>query len=350
MNTELWHGRRVLVTGHTGFKGAWLSLWLESLGAEVFGLSLPPYDDQGAVTALHPGFAAETYCDIRDRRTTAAHFMTWRPEVVFHLAAQALVLAGYEDPIGTYETNVLGTVNVLSASVDAGVGEVVVVTSDKVYANDGSGRMFSETDPLGGTDPYSASKACADIAAQSWRSLAKSGDTAIGIARAGNVIGGGDTSQDRLLPDIWRAVQSGIPLQLRKPDAVRPWQFVLEPLRGYLLLAERLISDPAATPTAVNFGPTSASCRSVREVVELTLERIGRRTWTAVTASQPEEATLLSLDSALAERLLGWRPVLDLETAIDWTVGWWQESTSNGDLRALAERQVADYSALITEA
>lgn len=346
MNTGLWHGRRVLVTGHTGFKGAWLALWLERLGAEVFGLSLPPYDDHGAITALHPGFAAEAYCDIRDRRALVAYFMTWRPEVVFHLAAQALVLASYHDPIGTYETNVLGTVNVLSASVDASVGEVVVVTSDKVYANDGSGKVFSEADPLGGDDPYSASKACADIVAQSWHSVTRSGGTAIGVARAGNVIGGGDVARNRLLPDAWRAVQLGVPLQLRNPDAVRPWQFVLEPLRGYLLLAERMMLHPAETPTAVNFGPDGASCRSVREVVELVFERFGEGTWTPGTASQPQEAALLSLDSALAERSLGWRPSLDLEMAIDWTVAWWQESSSRGNLRALAERQLDDYRTL----
>lgn len=346
MNEELWKGRRVLVTGHTGFKGAWLALWLERLGAEVLGLSLPPSDDQGAFRALRPKLAAEAYCDVGDRAAVAAKVKEWRPEVVFHLAAQALVMAGHDDPVGTYETNVLGTVNVLAASTDVGVRGVVVVTSDKVYANNGSGKAFTEADPLGGDDPYSGSKACADLAARSWHSRAGRAGMTIAVARSGNVIGGGDLAENRLLPDAWRAIQSGVPLQVRNPDSVRPWQFVLEPLRGYLLLAERLLEFPDKTPRALNFGPTDDSCRPVREVVELVLGRYGEGTWVNCMTNQPREAVLLHLDPRLAGQSIGWRPCLGLEAAIDWTLEWWRTMSAGGALRSLAERQLDDYHAL----
>ena len=276
-----------------------------------------------------------------DREQLFALMDAWRPEIVFHLAAQALVPDGYRDPIGTFETNVSGTVNVVSAAVLAGAHAVVVVTSDKVYANDGSGRAFTESDPLGSRDPYSASKACADIAARSLRSLPGSEGTALAVARAGNVIGGGDVAADRLLPDAWRAVVSDTPLQLRNPDAVRPWQFVLEPLLGYLLLGEELLTRPEAAPEAVNFGPPLASCRPVSEVVELAFERFGHGSWERAGGDNPPEAALLRLDATLAERTLGWSPPLPcLESAVEQTVEWWQTAADGGDLRALALSQL----------
>lgn len=345
MNNGLWSGRRVLVTGHTGFKGAWLSLWLEQMGATVFGIALPP-PDGGAYVALRPTLEAECHCDIRDRERVFSLLDEWRPEIVFHLAAQALVPEGYRDPIGTFEINVTGTVNVISAGVAAGARAVVVVTSDKVYANDGSGRAFTESDPLGGHDPYSASKACADIAARSMRSLAESAGTVIAVARAGNVIGGGDVAADRLLPDAWRAVSADRPLRLRHPDAVRPWQFVLEPLLGYLLLADRLLTDPAGAPEAVNLGPALSSCRPVREVVERAFEQFGQGSWKPANENHPPEAALLHLDAALAKRTLGWYPLVDLEAAVEQTLEWWRTSAAGGDLRMLAVSQLTDLERL----
>lgn len=345
MNEGLWRGRRVLVTGHTGFKGSWLSLWLEQLGATAFGLALPP-PDGGAHEALHPKLQAEQHCDIRDRDRIFALIAAWQPEVVFHLAAQALVPESYRDPVTTFETNVAGTINVVAAAVASGARAVVVVTSDKVYANDDAGRAFVESDSLGGHDPYSASKACADIATRSLRSITQPDETAIAVARAGNVIGGGDVSADRLLPDAWRAATSGRPLRLRCPDGVRPWQFVLEPLRGYLLLAEQLLTDASAAPEAVNFGPRLSSCRPVREVVELTFERFGRGVWEPAEGPQPAEAALLHLDVTLAQRVLGWAPVLDLEAAVDRTVRWWATASASGDLRQLAIAQINELTLL----
>lgn len=346
MNREFWSGRRVLITGHTGFKGAWLSLWLERLRASTFGIGLPPLEGN-AYVALQPTLEAECQCDIRDRERVLALLDEWRPEVVFHLAAQALVPEGYRDPIGTFETNVTGTINVISAAVATGARAIVIVTSDKVYSNVGTGRAFTEADPLGGHDPYSASKACADIAARSLRSLAGSSATAIAVARAGNVIGGGDVAADRLLPDAWRAVMADRPLRLRNPDAVRPWQFVIEPLLGYLLLAEQLLSDPEGAPEAVNFGPPLSSCRPAREVVEIAFERFGQGVWEPTGEGHPPEAALLRLDAGLATRALGWSPLLDLRTAIERTVGWWQTSAAGSDLRMLAISQLTDLERLI---
>ncbi|MEX2293221.1 MAG: CDP-glucose 4,6-dehydratase [Acidimicrobiales bacterium] len=346
MGASFWNGRRVLVTGHTGFKGAWLSLWLERLGADVYGLGLAPAGSGGAYEALSKPTGGEALFDIRNRERVRAEMEGWRPEVVFHLAAQALVRAGYQDPIGTYETNVLGTVNTLAAAAAAGAQAVVVATSDKVYANDGSGRAFKEADPLGGRDPYSSSKACADLAAQAWRCLEESAGTAIGVARAGNVIGGGDEAEDRLLPDAWRAVQAGQALQLRHPDSVRPWQFVLDPLLGYLLMAERLVSDPSNTPPVVNFGPDLASCRPVREVVDLAYAGLGRGSWQIEEGSHPEEAAILRLDASRAEQALGWKPRLDLVAAVEWTVAWWRGDLAGDDLRGLAMDQIAAYESL----
>lgn len=342
-----WCGRRVLVTGHTGFKGAWLSLWLERLGATVSGLALLPSDPAAAIHALAPRLNQDLETDIRDREGLAQAVDDIRPEIVFHLAAQALVPASYRDPIGTYETNVLGTVNVLAASIDAGVKAVVVITSDKVYANDDSGRAFVETDMLGGRDPYSASKACADLAAQSWRTLPEAGGTAIAIARAGNVIGGGDVAPERLLPDVHRALLAQKPVVLRRPEAVRPWQFVLEPLSGYLSLGARLLTAPILAPVAVNLGPALVSCRAVHEVVNLAHRVWGGGSWLPAEGNQPAEAPLLTLDSTLAANSLEWRPRLDLETAVEWTVGWWRAAAFGDDLRTLALDQISAYEARI---
>lgn len=340
-----WAGRRVLVTGHTGFKGAWLSLWLDRLGAEVTGLALPPEDRHGAFTAMGPGRGRSVIADLRDRAAVAAVVHEARPEVMFHLGAQALVRRGYADPCGTFATNVSGTAHVLEAAIAAGARAIVVVTSDKVYANDGRGRSFVETDRLGGDDPYSASKACAELVVASWRSVAPG--TPMSTARAGNVIGGGDTAADRLLPDVARALATGRPVRLRHPEAVRPWQFVLEPLYGYLLLGSCLLADPAHAPLAVNFGPPPASCQPVQQVVDRVIELAGGGTSEVSAELGPPETAALRLDASEAARSLGWRPALDLDTALAWTVEWWDRSRTGGDLRALACDQVERYEALV---
>lgn len=343
MKIGSWDGRRVLITGHTGFKGAWLALWLEQLGAVVSGIALPAHDPDAAFHVLRPKLEFDLHVDIRDRHAVVNAVAAAEPEVVVHLAAQALVPESYRDPIGTYETNVLGTVNVIASAVQASARSVVVVTSDKVYANGGSGAPFTERDPLGGDDPYSASKACADIAAQSWRALMADSATTIAIARAGNVIGGGDTSAGRLLPDVYRALSARETVHLRRPNSVRPWQFVLEPLYGYLLLAQQTIDMKEKSPVAVNFGPPIESCQPVKSVVEMAIDRWGSGSWIADAGEGFREASLLRLDSSLAQGRLGWKPRLDLAQAVSLTVDWWRAAAQGDDRRQLALAQMDEF-------
>jgi CDP-glucose 4,6-dehydratase len=255
---------------------------------------------------------------------------------------------GHRDPAGTYATNVLGTVHLLEALQDSpSTTAVVVVTSDKVYANAGRGKPFREEDPLGGSDPYSGSKVCAEMVVQAWRnSLAPSASMAVATARAGNVIGGGDVAPDRLLPDAWRAITTHTPLLVRYPEATRPWQFVLEPLLGYLLLAQQLALAPATTPHSLNFGPEVEGCRSVLEVVRRVFERLGTGSWEMEQVGQPAEASLLTLDSSRAREVLAWRGRLDFDQALEWTVQWWDRERRGGDLQELAATQVEAYETL----
>lgn len=341
-----WKGRRVLVTGHTGFKGAWVSLMLELAGAEVTGLALPPEDAAGAYTALGPWPSLDSHeVDLRNAEAVARTVAGADPEVILHLGAQALVRRAYADPAATWAVNAIGTANVLDAARRApSLLAVVVVTSDKVYANAGDGLAFREDDRLGGHDPYSSSKAGAELVTASWRrSFFGDGRVGIATARAGNVIGGGDRGADRLLSDVWRALEAGTPVGLRYPRATRPWQFVLEPLSGYLLLAERLATAPADAPAAVNFGPDPAMSWPVAAVVERVFELWGGGRWEQVGKPQPEEATTLSVDAGLAQAILGWKPRLDLDTALAWTIAWWRCRADGGDLRALARSQVDAY-------
>ncbi len=349
VNQGFWYGRRVLVTGHTGFKGAWLALWLESLGATVSGLSLPPEHPLGAYSAFRLERSIRSHhVDLRDRELVTSAVASADPQTIFHLGAQALVRRGYADPITTYAVNVLGTAHVLAAANSASsLDGVVVVTSDKVYRNTGDDRAFTEDDRLGGSDPYSSSKACAEIVAAAWRaSYLALESTALATARAGNVIGGGDWGDDRLLPDVWRSLTGGSPLRLRSPWATRPWQFVLEPIFGYLLLAESLSKSPEATPSAVNFGPGPSGSRSVAAVVDRAIALWGSGRWDTETHPQPSEADTLRLDSSLAATTLGWRPILDLDSAIAWTVEWWQAEAVGGDRRELALAQIEAYDRL----
>jgi CDP-glucose 4,6-dehydratase len=336
-----WSGRKVLVTGHTGFKGAWLARWLERVGADVTGLALPADDPAGigAMTRVRG-----SHVDIRDREATAAAITGARPDVVFHLAAQPLVRRSYERPLETYETNVLGTLHVLDGAAAAGAGAVVVVTTDKVYRQDGTPRAFVEADPLGGDDPYSASKAAAELLVAEWARRHRA-QVRVSTARAGNVIGGGDRGVDRLLPDLVRAAESGAPAAIRNPGATRPWQHVLDPLAGYLVIAERLLDDGAAVPPAVNLGPDRASA-PVAEVADAFVASLGRGAWSTDAGTHPHEAPTLALDATLARTTLGWRPRLDLGTSIEWTASWYRTQLEGGDVLGITDQQLAAYEEL----
>jgi CDP-glucose 4,6-dehydratase len=342
-----WRDRRVLLTGHTGFKGAWLCLWLRSLGAEVTGYALAPSGDAN-LWSLVGARTRSIIGDIRDATRLAAVVTEAAPQVVIHMAAQALVRESYRDPLGTFGTNVMGTANLLQACRGArDLGCVVVVTSDKVYENHGAGRPFSEDDRLGGHDPYSNSKACAELLTGCFRDSFFNNGPPVASARAGNVIGGGDWSADRLIPDCVRALESGAPVTLRYPEAVRPWQHVLEPLSGYLALAEALVRTPASAPRAVNFGPDPASFCTVREVVEAFSARFaGRPGWRRDPEVHPAEAQALTLSSALAARALGWRPVLGIGETLSWTAEWYRAFTAGENMTAFSEAQLARYQGL----
>jgi CDP-glucose 4,6-dehydratase len=283
--------------------------------------------------------------DIRDEREVRAVVADARPQIVIHMAAQALVKASYRDPLGTFATNVMGTANLLQACRDApDLQCVVVVTSDKVYENHGRGEPFVETDRLGGHDPYSNSKACAELLTMSFRDSFFKDGPPVASARAGNVIGGGDWSVDRLIPDCVRALDAGSPVTLRYPDAVRPWQHVLEPLSGYLALASALVLEPTTTPRAVNFGPDPASFCTVREVVEAFSARFdGKPGWIRDSAAHVAEASALTLSSARAERSLGWRSKLGIEESLSWTAEWYRAFAEGRNMLAFCEAQLAQY-------
>lgn len=318
---RFWAGRRVLLTGHTGFKGSWLSAWLASLGAKVTGLALPPENEPslfeliGVERMVHSCFG-----DIRDAEVVKNALHRCAPDVVFHLAAQPLVLESLRDPLSTFATNALGTVHVLEAIRDTpSVRAAVMVTSDKCYRD--SAAVCAEEDPLGGADPYSASKACAEIAVAAWRS-SFFGRRGIGLAsaRAGNVIGGGDFAADRLMPDLVLGAQAGRTIRLRYPAAIRPWQHVLDALSGYLLLAEALSEDSAEFAKSWNFGPTRTEPWTVAAVADAVMAALGGGSWESAKGDREPEAPVLRLCSLRARRQLGWEPRLDIEAAIEWTL------------------------------
>jgi CDP-glucose 4,6-dehydratase len=348
VDQDFWTGRRVLVTGHTGFKGAWLCLWLQALGAGVSGLAAgaPTRPSLYELAGVGEHMAAEYELDVRDGPAVRDALAQARPEVVLHLAAQPLVRRSLREPAATYEINVMGTVNVLEAvrQADVGVRGVVVVTSDKCYANPGGPRRFVEGDPLGGSDPYSSSKAGAELVASAYRQSFFSGEdcatTGVATARAGNVIGGGDWGEDRLMADVVRAVETGTPMLVRNPHAVRPWQHVLNPLGGYLLIAERLCRDQRAA-RAWNLGPAVADEQPVSSIMGRLGELWdGRLEWRLDARANPPEAGHLALDSSDAERELGWRPACDLDKALELTVEWHRAHGDGEEMRQVSLAQI----------
>lgn len=345
-NAAFWRGRRVLVTGHTGFKGAWLALWLQRLGAEVSGVALNPDTQPNLFQQLGDlGLRHDMRCDIRDADDVMQLMQAVQPEVVLHLAAQALVRPSYADPVGTFATNIMGTAHVLEAVRHTpAVRVVVAVTTDKVYRNREWPHPYRESDRLGGHDPYSASKAACELVIDGYRqSFLNAQGVALASARAGNVIGGGDWAQDRLLPDAVRAWSAGTPLHVRRPDAVRPWQHVLEPLCGYLRLAEHLWQHPQAEP-AWNFGPAAAAALSVREVIASAQAAFGQgQTQFAETVQGVHEAGLLALDASLAQQRLGWCARWDTHQAITRTLQWYRAHWAGQDARALCLADLNAY-------
>ncbi|WP_322103811.1 CDP-glucose 4,6-dehydratase [Paraburkholderia sp. J41] len=347
---HFWRNRRVFVTGHTGFKGSWLALWLDRLGARTTGYALPPPTTPSLYELARVDARIDSVIgDVRDAAQLRAAMGAAQPEIVFHLAAQPLVRASYMEPAATFSTNVMGTVNLLDAvRATPSVRSVVVVTTDKCYRNQEWAWGYRESDPLGGHDPYSASKAATELVASAYRaSFLEAGGVTVSTARAGNVIGGGDFAQDRLLPDFVRAAATDTELEIRHPDATRPWQFVLDPLRGYLELAERGFAREPGIADAWNFGPDENSVRTVREVVDgfitsCSLSRPPRVRFGAQTA-QPHEATLLKLDTSKARARLAWRPALDLRTTLDLTADWYRTWLEGGDVHALTMKQLARH-------
>ncbi len=341
-----WRGKRVLVTGHSGFKGAWLTLWLHRLGAEVTGIGLPPLTSPDLFGAAKiDALCRSHFCDIRDGEEVALLVRAARPDVVFHLAAQPLVRASYREPRVTFETNVMGTVHLLEALRDlASVRVAVMITTDKVYRDLQSPEPYREDDALGGHDPYSASKAACEMAIESYRkSFLAAQSVAVASARAGNVIGGGDWSQDRLIPDAVRAWQAKETLQVRRPRAVRPWQHVLEPLAGYLALAQHLWERPLLAG-AYNFGPAAGGAVAVRDLIELARVVYGEgEVDYAVSDDGPHEAAWLALENAKAESVLGVAPAWTLIEAVKRTMAWYRAHREGAAARALCEADIAAF-------
>lgn len=343
-----WQGKRVLLSGHTGFKGAWLALWLQRLGAQVVGLALPPSTTPSLFGLARVEQVCESHvCDIRDAAALAERVRDSRAEIVFHLAAQALVRASYRDPLATFASNVMGTANTLEAVRQLpSVRAVVVITTDKVYENLEHALPYRETDALGGHDPYSASKAASEIIIASYRdSFLKAQGVAVASARAGNVIGGGDWSEDRLIPDAMRAWHAGDSLQIRRPQSVRPWQHVLEPLNGYLRLAEQLHTTPALAG-GYNFGPHTHEAATVRSVVELAQAAYGRGDVVWGDGSEgPHEAGWLALEIAKARTLLGVAPRWSLAESVRRTVEWYRQQQDGQDAAALCAADIEAFEA-----
>lgn len=347
MDQTFWRDKRVFLTGHTGFKGGWLSLWLAKMGAEVHGyaLSAPTNPNFFTVCQIQNLMKSSTVADIRDGAALTQAMQESRPEIVFHIAAQPLVRYSYTAPVETYAVNVMGTVNLLEAvRQTSGVRAVLNVTTDKCYENKEWIWPYREDEAMGGHDPYSSSKGCSELVATAYRrSFLDSAGIYLATARAGNVIGGGDWAVDRLIPDFLRALDSGQGLTIRSPSAVRPWQHVLEPLSGYLMLAERLYKEGKAFAEAWNFGPDESDARPVGWIVDHLCKETPGSVWRCDTAPQPHEAHYLKLDSSKAKARLGWRPRWNLEFALGRTLAWHRAWKSGADMVAASLAQIREH-------
>ncbi|MGV3727522.1 CDP-glucose 4,6-dehydratase [Hydrogenophaga sp.] len=358
MNPSFWRGKRVFLTGHTGFKGSWMSLWLQSLDAEVTGFALaPPTQPSMFEEARVAAGMRSVLGDIRDLGSLQKAVQSAKPEIVIHMAAQPLVRDSYVNPVETYSTNVMGTVHLLEAVRQSpGVKAVVNITTDKCYENREWVWGYREDEPMGGHDPYSNSKGCAELVSAAYRSSFFSSNTdaqhgcALATARAGNVIGGGDWAKDRLIPDIIRGFEQNQSVLIRHPDAIRPWQHVLEPLRGYATLVERLFEQGAHFAEGWNFGPRDEDSKTVGWIARRMVEMWGPDAhWHTTTGLHPHEAHILKLDISKARSRLGWHPLLGLEEALQLTVDWARERRAGSDLRQLTLAQIGAYQKLIHE-
>lgn len=347
MNRGFWRDKIVFITGHTGFKGGWLALWLQDLGAKVYGYSLAPPTDPNLFSEalVARGMAGSIVGDIRNGEEFKAALQSSQADIVFHLAAQPLVRHSYLEPVETYAVNVMGTVNLLEAvRTTPSVRAVVNITTDKCYENREWVWGYRENERLGGVDPYSSSKACAELVSAAYRrSFLERDGVALATARAGNVIGGGDWADDRLLPDFLRALDKGMSLKVRSPGSVRPWQHALEPLKGYLLLAEQLFSSGSEFAGAWNFGPSDEDARPVRWIVERLVSIMPGTKWICDEEEQPHEANYLKLDSSKARSRLAWTPCWSLKTALDKTIQWHTAWRQGKDMHTVTLEQISEY-------
>jgi len=347
MNQSFWKGKTVFLTGHTGFKGGWMAHWLYELGASVYGFSLEPPTQPNFFTEiqLQKRLTQSTFGDIRDLAELTSALKQTKPDIIIHMAAQTLVRESYNIPVETFAANVMGTVNLLEAARQVGTAKAIVnITTDKCYENKEWLWPYRENDRLGGHDPYSASKACAEIAAAAYRnSFLADANIHLASVRAGNVIGGGDWATDRLIPDFLRALDAGETLKIRSPNAIRPWQHVLEPLSGYLLLAEKLYTEGRTFAEAWNFGPNEEDAKSVGWIVNQLCAQIPGARWETENVKQPHEAGLLKLDISKAKAKLGWAPRWNLETALSKTVEWHQAWRNQEDIAEVTSSQIQAY-------
>lgn len=351
IDLKFWHKKRVFITGHTGFKGSWLSLWLKKLGAEVAGFSLPAEDASLYKLIQIEKDISSIYGNILDFEKLKDVMAEFSPEVVIHMAAQSLVQLSYKNPIETYSTNVMGTVNLLEAVRQTKNIKVIVnITSDKCYENMEKSEGYKEEEPMGGYDPYSSSKGCAELVTSSYRrSFFNTSTISLASARAGNVIGGGDWAKDRLIPDLVRGVINNNTVKIRNPNSIRPWQHVLEPLSGYLLLAQKMWNEPKFAE-AWNFGPADESCVEVKWIVDRFSKLWHNKLkWEIELDKMPHEATFLKLNCAKAKKHLGWQPVWTIEKAIEKTVEWYVSCIERKDLRVLSELQLTEYEKSLIE-
>lgn len=351
---EGYKGKKVLITGHTGFKGAWLSLWLNKIGAHVVGVALNPKTERDVFLLSNATTVLKDYrIDIRHREALIHVFQQEKPDIVFHLAAQPLVLESYENPVETFETNINGTINVLEAiRATSSVKLGIMITTDKVYENKEWLWPYREDEKLGGYDPYSASKGAAEIIISSYRNSFfnplnyDQHGKSIASVRAGNVIGGGDWAENRIVPDCIKAIENNTPIEVRSENSVRPWQHVLEPLGGYLLLGSKLMKQPKEYAEAWNFGPEAENIINVGKLVSMLVKKYGAGSWnSSVSPNSLHEAKLLALDINKVKYRLGWRPVLNLEQTIEFTVKWYSEY-KNRNVRELCEQQIEEYQEL----